>query len=127
MFLTKKLFYVTEYFLCFLLVKEVIEVILWHNAPASRKGHYTARAGAAPATSTEDILHALDWDHLQTPNTAAPRGQTPAEQTVFDLLFANVTDGAALLTKSELSIQSFNQTLTMLEITGKIRALGNNH
>jgi hypothetical protein len=32
-----------------------------------------------------------------------------------------------LLTQSQLAAVQFNQALTMLEISGKIRALGNNH
>ncbi|HSX08109.1 MAG TPA: DNA-processing protein DprA [Candidatus Saccharimonadales bacterium] len=84
------------------------------------------KAGATPVTSLDDILHALGWEYLQASNKAVLRGSTPEEQTVLNLLAAGATEGAELLAKSELSIQAFNQTLTMLEITGKIRALGNN-
>jgi hypothetical protein len=36
------------------------------------------------------------------------------------------TEGDALLALSKLEVSKFNQTLTMLEITGKIRSLGAN-
>ncbi|MDB5185355.1 MAG: hypothetical protein JWN38_1163 [Candidatus Saccharibacteria bacterium] len=79
---------------------------------------------AAPVTELNDILLALKM----TPANSPPvRGRNPAEQVVLDLLRKGVEEGEALFHDSLLSIQSFNQTLTMLEITGKIRALGNNH
>lgn len=85
------------------------------------------KVGATPVTELGDVLHALGWEHLQQNQKQAPKGATPAEQIVLDLLTTGVSDGAELLTRSELEVSQFNQTLTMLEITGKVRPLGNNH
>jgi predicted Rossmann fold nucleotide-binding protein DprA/Smf involved in DNA uptake len=55
-----------------------------------------------------------------------PRGATPEEQTLINLLLRGETEGDALFAQSMLDVSKFNQTLTMLEITGKIRSLGAN-
>lgn len=46
------------------------------------------------------------------------------EQAVLDLLMSGSRDREVLLAESKLEVTLFNQTLTMLEITGKIRSLG---
>lgn len=84
------------------------------------------KTGASVVMSAADILHALGWDQLAKKSAAAPRGGTPAEQCIVDLLQAGIDDGEALMAESMLAVDTFNQALTMLEITGKVRALGNN-
>ena len=54
-------------------------------------------------------------------------GDTPEEQALIDLLAAGVSDGQQLLERSRLSVQIYNQTLTMLEINGVLQPLGGNH
>lgn len=82
------------------------------------------KTGAAPITCIEDVFRALD---LQSPGKRLrPRGGTPTEQIIIDLLARGITDAAALLETSELEVTPFNQALTMLEISGKIRSLGAN-
>lgn len=81
------------------------------------------RSGATPVTEIADILHALNWKA----QTALPvQGNNPEEQTVLHLLQTGISDGQDLQAQSQLPITIFNQTLTMLEITGKIRPLGGN-
>jgi predicted Rossmann fold nucleotide-binding protein DprA/Smf involved in DNA uptake len=58
---------------------------------------------------------------------AGRRGDTAEEQAVLDLLYGGITDGHELLLQTSLPAVQFNQALTMLEISGKVRALGNNH
>jgi hypothetical protein len=41
-------------------------------------------------------------------------------------MLSGVSDGDELMSASLLSIQEFNQVLTMLELGGKIRSLGAN-
>ena len=53
-------------------------------------------------------------------------GRNPEEQAIIDLLLAGTTEGDDLQRASKLDIAAFNQTLTMLEISGKIRSLGAN-
>lgn len=83
------------------------------------------KTGAQPATSVDDILYVLGIDG--DAKDARVRGDTAEEQTVLDLLYGGVSDGHGLLLGSELPAVQFNTVLTMLEISGKVRALGNNH
>ena len=55
-----------------------------------------------------------------------PKGTTPEEQVIIDILAGGEDDGERLLELSMLDVMRFNQSLTMLEITGKVRALGAN-
>jgi DNA processing protein len=94
--------------------------------PLSAGCNNLIKAGAIPVTCVEDILNALEWHDL----AAAPKlvlGATDEENAIIQLLQHGVSDGAEILMRSELEASRFNQALTMLEITGKIRPLGANH
>lgn len=84
------------------------------------------KAGAQPVTCVEDILHALGADNLATTVTIHI-GDTAEEQAILDLLYQGISDGHELLVGSTIQAELFTQTLTMLELSGKIRPLGNNH
>jgi DNA processing protein len=94
------------------------------TSPASAGTNNLIKTGATPVTSVQDILYVLGIDKA-TPKTTV-RGQNADEQAIIDLLQAGTTDGSELLIRSTLPASLFNQTLTMLEISGKIRPLGNN-
>jgi len=82
------------------------------------------KAGATLVTSTADILYALG---ITLPKAnIAPRSSDPHEQALLDLLHSGITSGSELLAKSTMDVSLFNQTLTMLEIRGRVRPLGNN-
>lgn len=83
------------------------------------------KTGAVPVTELRDILAAMDLQQIET--QAAPLGANEHETTILDLLAQGTSDASELLHASELGPQLFNQTLTMLEITGKIRPLGAGH
>lgn len=83
------------------------------------------KSGASPITDYQDVLHALRLTDHKTPARAV-RGRNAHEQTVLDLILTGVIDGDELLRESHLSTSEFNQVLTMLEISGKIRSLGAN-
>jgi len=104
--------------------KDVLAVPGNITSPASIGTNRLIRSGATAITSSADIFQALGIK----PPSAAPksRGDTPEEQQILDILADGPTDGARLLQLSGLEITLFNQSLTMLEITGKIRGLGNN-
>lgn len=81
------------------------------------------KSGAILVTEIADILTAL---HL-TPKDLQrqlPMAANKAEQVILDLILSGISDSAIILTESKLNPSEFNQTLTMLEITGKIRPLG---
>jgi DNA processing protein len=81
------------------------------------------KAGAIMVTETADILSALNLTEKDL-QKQLPLAANAAEQTVLDLIAAGTTEASAILAASQLNPSEFNQTLTMLEITGKIRPLG---
>jgi DNA processing protein len=82
------------------------------------------RSGATPVTCVDGVLHVLNLKPAIKARTV--KGANKTEQRLIYLLSQDIRVGAELLEKSELEIGEFNQTLTMLEITGKIRSLGAN-
>lgn len=89
----------------------------------SRGTNNLLKAGAMPATDYADVLHILGIEETE-PQTKKVKGANEAEQAILDLLMGGLRDGDILLAESKLEVALFNQTLTMLEITGKIRSLG---
>lgn len=95
------------------------------TSPTSAGTNNLIKTGATPVTSVQDVFYALGIEP-QTEKKQAPRSHDPNEQMLIDLLFSGTSDGAELLEQSGLDLRLFNQTLTMLEIRGHIRPLGNN-
>jgi len=96
------------------------------TSPASVGTNNLIKAGATPVTSVDDILYVLNAGILPV-EPVRRRGDTAEEQALLDLLYGGISDGHQLLVQSSLPAVQFNQVLTMLEIGGKIRALGSNH
>lgn len=95
------------------------------TSPNSQGTNALIKTGAVPVTDVTDILHALglkDTSHSEQVTAASEE-----EAAILTLLQQGITDVSELQTGSKLPPQLFNQTLTMLEITGKIRALGGGH
>ena len=105
--------------------KDVLAVPGNITSPTSAGTNNLIKSGAIPATSSQDVLDVLGL----TRSTAAARvkGGTTHEQTILDLLEDNISDANELLVRSNLSMDHFNQALTMMEITGKVKSAGNNH
>ncbi len=82
------------------------------------------KVGATPVTNTDDLL---SYFGAKQPVQITLVGDNQEEQAILDLLQRGITSGAELLVNSKLSVAQFNQTLTMLEITGLIKPLGNDH
>lgn len=95
------------------------------TSPTSQGTNNLIKTGATPITSLDDILHALGLTEkkLETLVVAA----SSEEATIINLLQSGVTYIGDLQDSSHLSPEHFNQTLTMLEISGKIRPLGAGH
>lgn len=83
------------------------------------------KSGAIPVTEIRDILSAMDLK--RSIRKQLPLGATEEENALLRLLQRGISDAADLMHHSELAPHIFNQTLTMLEITGKIRPLGAGH
>lgn len=81
------------------------------------------KSGALPITEIRDILSAMGLERA-TRRKVQPVGDTQEETLILELLFAGVSEGNELLYKTELAPHIFNQSLSMLEIQGKIKPLG---
>jgi DNA processing protein len=105
--------------------KDVLAVPGNITSPASVGTNNLIKAGARPVTSYIDVLEALGLEAHATPAHAV-RGRNAHEQRLLNLMLQGHQDGDQLLAASGLSINEFNQVLTMLELGGKIRSLGAN-
>jgi len=92
------------------------------TSPLSVGTNNLLKTGAIMVTEANDILTALGLD--TTSRQQAIFGNNQEEVIIIELLQSGITDGGELLATSGLAAPAFNQTLTMLEITGKIRPLG---
>lgn len=95
------------------------------TSPNSVGTNNLIKTGATPVTTVDDVLYALGAEHLPA-EPVRRRGDTAEEQTILDLLYGGISDGHELLAASSQPAEAFSQTLTMLELAGKVRALGNN-
>ncbi len=94
------------------------------NSSLSAGTNQLIKTGAAMVTGVDDILDAL---HLTKKDKQQSLfGSNTAETAVLTALSQGNADGSALQTASKLDSTVFAQTLTMLEINGKIRSLGGN-
>lgn len=96
------------------------------TSPTSGGTNNLIRTGATMITSVDDVFEVLSIQSAGKQQAATPKGDTPAEQLLLDLLFDGTQAGDMLLEASKLGVPRFNQALTMLEIRGVIRPLGNN-
>lgn len=95
------------------------------TSPGSRGANNLIKAGAIPVTEVQDILAQLNLP-LEA-DTTAPTGDTKQETTLLQLIHSGITDAGILQVTSNMEAATFNRTLTMLEINGKIRPLGVGH
>lgn len=96
------------------------------NSPMSEGTNNLIKTGATPVTSVDDILHTMNWQLSSTDGDDIVAA-THEERVILTLLKQGITDGHELLQASGLDAPKFNQALTMLELTGRIRPLGANH
>lgn len=83
------------------------------------------KSGAHPITDVSDMLSILGLDKEST-QQSLPVALSKEEYLILTLLKEGVSDGIELQAKSELDPAMYGQTLTMLEISGKIKPQGNN-
>lgn len=88
----------------------------------SRGTNGLIKAGATPVTNPKDVLQILGLD--ADTQQATPVASNKEERIILELLLSGVTDADRLLIESDLDPSVFNQTLTMLEISGKVKPLG---
>lgn len=95
------------------------------TSPASAGTNQLLREGAVAITSYLDVLQALKLEPHERDATTI-QGANEAEQAILELLLSGINEGDSLLQQSDLDIARFSQTLTALELDGKIRSLGGN-
>ena len=93
------------------------------NSATSQGANNLLKSGAILVTEAQDIFTALKLTPKDM-QRQLPLASNEAEQLILDMLAAGISDGGVLLAESKLTPGEFNQTLTMLEIAGKITPLG---
>jgi DNA processing protein len=95
------------------------------TSPASEGCNNLIKSGARLITSIDDILDEIGLTADAQQTFLAP-AENADEQKILELLAQGIRDGDELQQKSGLTPAVFSQSLTMLEITGRIRPLGAN-
>ncbi len=95
------------------------------TSPASQGCNNLIKTGASAITSTEDVLQSIGWAELAG-HKKLPLAANAAEQVLLQLMAGGLREGDDLQIQSTLEPAIFSQTLTMLEITGRVRPLGGN-
>lgn len=81
------------------------------------------KAGATPVTDAQDVLAAVGLESVTLPKQEATPA-SPREATILELLEAGIADSETLIEESRLTAAEFNQAITLMEISGKVRNLG---
>jgi len=92
------------------------------TSPNSAGTNEMINQGASIITSSQQLLDSLGF----AKEKRSVSGETPIENLILDLLEQGVRDGDELQAQVKIGTAEFNQTLTMMEITGKIKPLGGN-
>lgn len=97
--------------------------------PYSQGCNKLIKEGAEPYTGVQDVLDYL----FPVKKIRRKKGQEllifgddEKETAILKLLSEGITDGGEIVEKTEMNVSDFNQTATILEIKGRIRALGAN-
>ncbi len=95
------------------------------TSPASAGCNALLKQGATPVTCVEDILDVIA-PQLVTAQTQLPLASNPTEHAIIAQLHAGVRDGEEIQRQTGLTASDISTALTMLELTGTIKALGAN-
>lgn len=95
------------------------------TSPLSAGCNNLIKQGAHPITCATDVLEIIAPDLLR-PQSLLPLGSTPLESKIISLLQSGIRDGEELQTLSGVSASEFSTAITMMEISGTLRALGGN-
>ncbi len=93
------------------------------------------RQGAMPYLEPEDVLEVLFPERREMKsakgvklkrNLVEIKGETEAETRILRAMAAGASDGERILAVTGMGAVEFNQNITMLELKGRVRALGAN-
>ncbi|HEX5456084.1 MAG TPA: DNA-processing protein DprA [Candidatus Saccharimonadales bacterium] len=96
------------------------------KSPSSMGTNNLLKSGAIMASNEQDIFDALKITP-ERPKQLDIYGDSEQESAILKLLSGGISNGDELHKKSGLDIETFQRTLSMLEIKGYIHPLGNNH
>lgn len=89
-----------------------------------------AKGGAMPYLGTDDVLEMLFPTPRRRGKAQAGQlelfGDNEAETTILGLLAGGMVEGEEILVASGLEVSEFSQQMTLLEVKGRVRALGAN-
>lgn len=105
--------------------KEVFVVPGNITSPLSAGCNALIKQGAHVLTDYQDVLDVIA-PGLSRDQQMLPLGNTELETKIIALIASGVRDGEDILSGCGASSAEFNSALTMLEIAGSIRPLGNN-
>ena len=107
--------------------KEVFAVPGNITNPYSQGCNKLIRQGAFPYTEPDDILRELfPEEFLARKKKCHLKGDTDVETLILNSLASGLRSGEEIMTSNHLPPEVFNQSVTLLEIKGRIRALGAN-
>ena len=100
------------------------------NNPCSQGCNKLIQQGAEPLTEVKDVLDFLfpvkKGRKKKNEDQLLLLGDDENETKILKMLMEGVSDGSEIVEKTGISVSDFNQTATILEIKGRIRALGAN-
>jgi len=105
--------------------KEVFVVPGNITSPLSAGCNALLKQGATPVTCAEDILEVIAPQLLE-PQTRLALGDNPLQTKIITLLQQGIRDGDELQRLVEATASDFARELTMMELSGQLRALGAN-
>lgn len=95
------------------------------TSPASEGCNNLLKTGATAVTNVDDIVKTLQYQSIKK-QTVLPIATNSEEKIILELIHQGVRDGDELQKQSKISAVALSQTLTMLELSGRIRSLGQN-
>jgi len=100
------------------------------TSPYSKGCNRLIAQGAYPYTEPDDILRLLFPEDYHKPKKSTSKsliGDTDYETAILKALASGLRSGEDLMRETGLSPEVFSQTLTLLEIKGRLRPLGANN
>ena len=82
--------------------------------------------GAMPITDINEFVDIVKPYKAQSQQISLPVASTPLEATIIELIQSGIREGEVLHKQSKATASDFNIALTMLEINGVIKPLGQN-
>jgi DNA processing protein len=93
-------------------------------SPWSAGPHNIIRSGGVLVRGSSDVLDQFDLPSPPVGEAPTPRPANEQEKRLLDVLLQGVGDSQELITRSGLDARTFAQTITLMELSGKVKNLG---